>query len=137
MSFLIHHNRLYLVRLIMKLNKKELKEIIQKHSINVFLCSSSFEDRCFSIPKTIAELDNNITVNKIFYISDLDDKTRTNKDKLEEILNQKKNSSIELFMDTEKLNITFKNLCLAIDTFSKIKEPQNILIDATTFTHEI
>ncbi len=113
--------------------KMQLGQITKsiKDKIDVFICSSSFEERCFAVPAEAAML--NITSKLIFYISDLDDIIAQNADKLVAVLGDA-SRKIELQICDPALSL--KNMSNALSEVFSGENPQCYLLDITTFTHE-
>ncbi len=109
---------------------KQIKENI-KDKIDVFICSSSFEDRCFSIPSEAVKLD--ITSKLIFYVKDLDNKIVQNADKLVSILG---NDSQKIDLQINDPAQSFNNMNIALNKIFSKEKSQSYLLDITTFTHE-
>lgn len=95
--------------------------------IDLFLCSSSFEERCFAVSKAIST--KKINSSLIFYNHDQKDSILSNANKLKEILDKSELVSIHSNDPVFTLNKIFR----AINISSK---KMNIVLDTTTFTHE-
>lgn len=113
--------------------KIKLEHIVDniKEQIDVFICSASFEDRCFSIPNEAAKL--SIPTNVIFNVADLDDAIYKNAAKLVSILGEN-SQRYELSIDNPALSLYTMHLALN-KVLSKDKS-LCFLLDTTTFTHE-
>ena len=115
------------------MKKIKLNNIVKTlaDKIDVFICSSSFEERCFSIPKEAVKLD--IPSKLIFYVEDLESKINQNAKKLASILGD---SSHEIAIQINNPAQTLKKMSYALSEVISVEKPQNFLIDITTFTHE-
>lgn len=114
----------------MQIELGDLKEQINE-KIDVFICSASFEERCFIIPKAVKDLD--IPCKIVFYFNDLHEKISDNAKKLQETLGRN-SDKVDMLINnpTEMLLRMSKTLDVVI-----LKDnPQNFLVDITTFTHE-
>jgi hypothetical protein len=113
--------------------KKRLSEIRDaiKDRVDVFICSSSFEDRCFSLPNAVADLE--ITNKLIFYVKDLDNKIVHNADKLVSILGTDSRKYDLLISDPAQ---SLGNMSDALNSVCSEENPQCYMLDITTFTHE-
>lgn len=114
----------------MKIKLSAIKGVI-KDKVDVFICSSSFEDRCFSLPNAVADL--GITNKIVFYVKDLDNKIVHNADKLISMLGD----------DTQKYDLLINdpaqslgNMSDALNSVCSEEKPQRYMLDITTFTHE-
>lgn len=108
--------------------------ILNNHlnSIDLFICAASFEERCFSIPKKVAEIDPKYSL--IFYNDNEYEEIFENAKELELILGDKNCESIPI--STEK---PIENVVKINDKLNSIFNENaisNILLDTTTFTHE-
>jgi hypothetical protein len=102
-----------------------------ENKFDIFICSSSFEERCFSIPKEVSKIA--IPDSLIFYIDDLENKINQNAEKLETIFSgTAKQVAIKINDPVQ----TLKSMSQALNKVMSSDKPQNILIDITTFTHE-
>lgn len=114
----------------MKYKLKELQNNLIE-PIDVFICSSSFEERCFAIPENIKGI--NIPCKIIFYFNDLYDRITQNANKLQQILGD----------GSDKIHLTIgdpaqmvKRMSKSLDSVMSKKNNLNFLIDITTFSHE-
>lgn len=101
---------------------------VQKKSIDVFITSASFEERCFVIPNVMQNLANRFIV---FYNSNEVSEIVSNAQKLKTVLGEN--------CSTVPLNSDFpvKNYLSIASIIKEIENTRpNILIDSTTFTHE-
>jgi hypothetical protein len=99
--------------------------------LDVFICSSSFEERCLSIPEQAAKL--NIPSNIVFFVSDLDNKIDLNGTRLQSILGKSTKKYPLLINEPAK---SLKVMNSALDEVLNNEKQQNLLLDITTFTHE-
>ena len=108
-------------------NKNELNASLPVR-IDLFLCSSSFEERCFSSVQSISK--ERIQSSLIFYNHDQKDEITTNALKLNALL---PNSSLVQIHSNDPV-FTLNNIFKSI----QIEEDRdiNIVLDTTTFTHE-
>lgn len=115
------------------MNKIRLEQISEfvKEKIDVFLCSASFEDRCFSIPKMISKRDIQNSV--VFNVTDLDYKIAENADKLTAILGP---ASRRFELQIGDPAFSLKSMGVALNSVISKDKPQTYLLDITTFTHE-
>ena len=110
------------------LNK--LAEFIQD-KIDVFICSSSFEDRCLSIPQEASKL--KIPLILIFCVTDLESKIEQNAKRLALTLGVQ---SSEVAIQIDNPAQTLKTMSEALNKAVTDDKQQSFLIDITTFTHE-
>jgi len=117
------------------MNKIKLEQISEfiKEKVDVFICSASFEDRCFSIPQVATKI--GVPNNIIFYITDLDNKNIIieNTTKLASILGV---ATQKFELQTNEPAFSLKNMSMALSTVFHKDKPQTFLLDITTFTHE-
>jgi hypothetical protein len=99
--------------------------------IDVFICSSSFEDRCLSISQEAGKLE--IPLKLIFYVTDLETKIEQNAKKLASILGEQ---SFEVAIQIDNPAQTLKIVSEALNKVVSDDIQQNFLMDITTFTHE-
>jgi len=100
-----------------------------KYSIDLFICSSSFEERCLSIPFQISKID----YNKVFICYNANHTSNINNTKyLLDLFNKK---SVEIKFNSERPLSIAENFYLALK--NSLTSPKlNIILDITTFTHE-
>lgn len=97
----------------------------------MFICSSSFEERCFAIPEKIKDL--NIPYKTIFYFNDLHEKINSHANKLQSILGQGSDRVHLTIGDPAQM---VRRMSRSIDSVMSVKKELNFLIDITTFNHE-
>lgn len=112
-------------------NLNDFNSNIKTSSIDVFLCSASFEERCFIIPRVIK--DSEIKESFIFFNQNEVKSICTNAEELENLLKDKSNT-VSLNSDDAILN--YIKIMRVINEITHNYEVPNILIDTTTFTHE-
>lgn len=117
---------------LIKIKKDEISSSLKKH-YDIFICSSSFDDRCLSIAKSI----NDVKINEIIicHFENNYECANSNFEQLKGIfVNQKSNLDTIVFKKHDPL----RNFDLLHSTFSTIKFPESpdILIDITSFTRE-
>jgi len=113
-----------------KINLLDIQGVL-KEPYDLFICSSSFENRCLSIP-------NNISTDKIrraLILSNMDllEHIETNKIKLEDRFREK-GRVVEA--DTSNPLLAADNLRISLDQAIKDGVADSILLDVTSFTHE-
>ena len=102
-----------------------------KDGIDVFICSASLEERCFSIPKVINDLE--IQNKIVFYFDDLYESIKQNEKKIQELLGSTSETvNIQIGNPGQML----KTMGHTIDSLIQKEKKQKILVDITTFTHE-
>ncbi len=118
----------------MKIKLSNIKEALT-NKVDVFICSSSFEERCLSISRAIAPYASSSKI--VFYVDDLNeninDNINDNADKLYSILGD------DSCCVPIKINNPAKSLISmssALDDVLLENKQQNFIIDITTFTHE-
>lgn len=99
--------------------------------IDVFICSSSFEDRCLSIPREVGEL--GIPLKLIFCITNLESRIEQNAKKLASTLGEQ---SFEVAIQIDNPAQTLKTMSEALNKAVLGDKQQSFLVDITTFTHE-
>jgi hypothetical protein len=114
----------------MIVNLAQIKDSI-KDKLDVFICSSSFEDRCFSIPEQVAKL--KIPHHIVLFVSDLDNKIVSNAVRLQSILGE---VAMKYPLQINDPAISLNIMNSALDEVLTREKQQNILLDITTFTHE-
>ncbi len=113
------------------LNIKDLSFYL-KEGVDLFICSSSFEERCFTLAKEVAK-DFNPKKSLVFYNENEYQKIIENAKKLGDTLNVNSDDIIPLNSDKQIHNAIKINEELDL----KLKENiDTILLDTTTFTHE-
>ncbi len=114
-----------------KLHKDNFKDKVIQKSIDVFITSSSFEDRCFVIPRVMSGYPLKTAI--VFLNNNESDKIIFNA----EILSKEIGDVCELVpLDSDS---PIKNYIIIETILRKITSKQtrpNLLIDSTTFTHE-
>ncbi len=113
-----------------KIPLNKLAEFIQ-NKIDVFICSSSFEERCLSIPQEASKL--GIPLNLIFCVTDLESKIEQNAKKLASTLGEQ---SSEIAIQIDNPAQTLKIMSEALNKAVTDDKQQCFLVDITTFTHE-
>jgi len=113
-----------------KIDVKELQQSIIENSIDVFISSASFEERCFVIPNVI--INSNIDKKLYFYNSNEVASIKANATKLCGLDNI--SNKIELRSNDPVYN--YKQILKFIDELSESPIKLNILVDTTTFTRE-
>jgi len=113
-----------------KFQLDKLAEYI-KGKIDVFICSSSFEDRCLSIPKEAVNL--GIPLNLIFCVTDLDSKIEQNAKRIASALG---GQSYKVAIQIDNPAQSLKIMSEALNDVIHNDKQQSFLIDITTFTHE-
>jgi len=118
----------------MKIQKIQLSALGRKlpDPINLFICSSSFEPRCHSVPTAL----RNSNIGSVLILEALDLKQYTEK-AAERMRAQFSKSSKIVGVSTRDPLLTADNLGKAFLTALRQIRPRTILIDITTFTHEI
>ncbi|GAB2546678.1 hypothetical protein [Spirosoma aerophilum] len=108
---------------------KSISSVFSKESIDVFISSSSFEDRCFEIPR---HLDFEIKHTLIFFNSNEEQKIITNANLLTQLFHNNV-KSVDLSSDDPIGNyIKIHKSLLSIFSHKGL----NLFVDTTTFTHE-
>jgi hypothetical protein len=97
---------------------------------DLFLCSASFEDRCYSIPNVIQK--DKYLQSIVFFNADQRGKIQENAKKLSTILSNCR--LVELHSDNPVIVIS--RLSDSINQLSGTQMSIDVLIDVTTFTHE-
>nr|WP_293835173.1 hypothetical protein [uncultured Arsenicibacter sp.] len=116
-------------KLTLKSLSKQLKE-----SIDLFICSASFEDRCFSVAQNISKSAKKTKKIVIFYNTNEYNQIIINSGKLFDLFGNRA-QKIDLQSDNPISNVS-KIIKYFSEFFSTNKKPKNILLDSTTFTHE-
>jgi hypothetical protein len=117
--------------MMLSLKKSELNASLEH--LDLFICSSSFEDRCFSIAREVKKTHTNFK-SIIFYSENEYQEIIENAEKLSVLLEGCENIKVPL-----NTTAPLKNAVTINDTLNTIFENKvfgNILIDITTFTHE-
>jgi hypothetical protein len=117
--------------MMLSLEKSELTASLQH--LDLFICSSSFEDRCFSIAREVKKKFTNFK-SVIFFSENEYQEIIDNAEKLSSVLEGC--DSIKVPLNTTE---ALKNAVKINDTLNTLFENKifrNILIDITTFTHE-
>jgi hypothetical protein len=112
-------------------NFSDFRTNIKSSSIDVFLCSSSFENRCFVVPNQLKDL--NLTQSYIFFNENEVKSIWSNAEILNDLL-KTKNTLVALNSSDAILN--YIKIIKVLDEIFKAYENPRILIDTTTFTHE-
>lgn len=113
------------------IKESQLNDFFHQKKINIFISSSSFEDRCFAIANKISDI--NVKFNVVCRVIDFDSKIIENS----ELLIKKVNSKESIIIDLKISDPVFTFLKLAKSLISFFSdEPKQIAIDITTFTHE-
>ena len=112
-----------------KVKVSNISRSLQEASIDVFICSSSFEDRCFDIASNIKL---NIDHKFVFYNSNEDTKIIKNAKTISELLGENVRA-IALNSDNPIGN--FISISNAFDNVFLMNR-FNVFLDTTTFTHE-
>lgn len=99
--------------------------------IDIFICSSSFEERCLSIPQETVKL--KIPSVLIYYIEDLNDEITSNATRLKSLFGD---SSQQIAISINNPAQTLKRMSDALSAVISEEKAQNFLMDITTFTHE-
>ncbi|MCB2188937.1 MAG: hypothetical protein KQJ78_21155 [Deltaproteobacteria bacterium] len=116
----------------MKLDKVQLHMLDRalNQKFDLYICSSSFEERCLSIPKNI-DVHN---IGQAMILSNID---------LEKYVGGKKESLKKIFHEKITVDVCTNDPILTADNLDKYicnvvsnKNLRNILLDITTFTHE-
>ena len=100
-------------------------------SIDVFLCSASFEERCFIIPKLID--DSDIKESYIFFNENEVKSICANAVELNNLLAIKSNI---VALNSNDAILNYIKIMKVINEVTHNYKAPNILIDTTTFTHE-
>jgi hypothetical protein len=108
-------------------NKIAFNELLPKR-IDLLLCSSSFEERCFSAVQSI--IVERIKSALVFYNHDQKDEITINAKKLKKLLPNSKLVQIHSNNPVFTLNNIFNSIEIKSD------EDINVVLDTTTFTHE-
>lgn len=117
-----------------KLNGKQLTRAVQSSKIDAFICSSSFEERCFVVPNLINELKPKQIL--IFYNSNEVEEISINADKIIGI-SKNQSGSEKIKLNSEDPISNYMQVINAVENLiSQHKSKPNLLIDTTTFTHE-
>ncbi|MPM08893.1 hypothetical protein SDC9_55209 [bioreactor metagenome] len=110
----------------------EFQQHAKRDNISLFICCSSFEDRCFVIPRLVSKFKN--TKRVVFFNSNEAESIKINANKL---LNLAKKNTRLIELNSDKPISNYVNI---IQLFDEIKyefpNRPNITIDTTTFTHE-
>lgn len=116
-----------------KIELKNLESHLEK--IDVFICSASYEERCFSVANQLVEFD--IQHKIIFDVVDLENIIIRNAHKLAELLG-KDTSIVNLSISNPADSLSSMDLALSNIFPESVAdhEPKNYLIDITTFTRE-
>jgi len=112
-------------------NFSDFRSNIKSTSIDIFLCSSSFEDRCFVIPNQLEDL--NFSKSYIFFNENEVKNIRSNATKIDDIL---KKQSVLVPLNSSDAILNYVKIIKVLNEIIKDNENPNILIDTTTFTHE-
>lgn len=113
------------------IKENQLSDFFLQKDINIFISSSSFEDRCFAIANKISSI--NLHHNIVCRVIDFDNKIIDNSELLIKKVISKESKIIDLKISDPVF--TFLELTKSlIPLFSD--EPKQIAIDITTFTHE-
>lgn len=108
---------------------QEFKSVFNE-KIDLFICSSSFEERCFSLPNVIKDISPQQTL--IIFNKNEYQEIIYNADKIQ-VLFGKKTTKVAISSDEPIKSSQLINSSIE-DVFKK--KIDNILLDATTFTHE-
>ncbi|MCB0356835.1 MAG: hypothetical protein KDD40_07500 [Bdellovibrionales bacterium] len=103
-----------------------------KRKIDLFLCCSSFEERCFVIPKEIRKLKPKSTL--VFYNGDFNDSIKTNAEILKSLF---AGTCEKIELSLRDSTFTYTSIYTSLKYSFSNGKIQNILIDVTTFTHEM
>ena len=112
---------------------ENLKDIVG-FEIDLFICSSSFEERCFSVPNQIGEIGSRHSI--VFFNSNEYAEIQKNAEKLVQVIGQANERSVELVplnTDTQIQNAIKINDTLDAALDNRLN---SIVVDTTTFTHE-
>jgi hypothetical protein len=115
-----------------KLTSENLKKEIDKLGIDLFICASSFETRCFSVPNAVGRC--NISQVLLTFTTNESQKIIENSKELQTIL---KSDILTLPLDTDD---PIGNYNLLNETFHKVFDKDGqlvVLLDTTSFTHEM
>ncbi|WP_339695836.1 hypothetical protein [uncultured Marixanthomonas sp.] len=112
-------------------NFNEFSSNVNDLSINVFICSASFEDRCFVIPKLIEESD--VKESYIFFNENEAKSICVNAEELSNLLEIKSN---RVALNSNDAISNYIEIMRVINDITHNYKKPNILIDTTTFTHE-
>lgn len=108
---------------------KELFNYFEK-DVDLFVCCSSFEERCMSIPKHL----NLQSINNTILIEH-NNPSATQNLYTQELLKLFKNKTEHILIDRSNPILTADRLHSALSSM-KHKSPMTLLVDITTFTHE-
>lgn len=114
----------------LKYSYEEFTGQIRNLNIDLFISSSSFEDRCFVIPTLLTTIP--LKTAAFFYNNNEYLEVIENSEKLTQILS---NSNRHSLNSDHPVATHFKLLLFFKNALDKIKKP-NILFDTSTFTHE-
>lgn len=105
---------------------------VENVSIDIFICSASFEERCFVVPKLLSGL-NIIRKGYVFY----------NCNEVTEIISNSEDLKQQLKFESELISLNsndpvenYIRLMTVINEITHKYDSPNVLIDTTTFTHE-
>ncbi len=107
-----------------------LKNAFSEH-FDIFICSSSFEDRCLSVANSISPE----IFKRALILSNIDliDYVGTNKQKLERLFGRK---ALSAEVSTLDPLFTADSIRKCLETLCEGSETSKILLDVTSFTHE-
>jgi len=114
------------------MKKDEFSQIAKDDNIDVFISCSSFEERCFVIPKLALKFKPKSRV--VFYNTNEDENIRTNAQKLSQI--DKENTELIKLNSDDPIQNYLKIIQLFDQIANDYPNKPNLLIDTTTFTHE-
>ena len=99
---------------------------------SLFVCSTSFEERCLSIPRALAKFGIPHTTVVISFNEDYEEEAKNNLEQLREIFP----GATDCRLRTDNPIRTMDNLIHALDSAWGSKEEGPIFVDITTFTRE-
>jgi hypothetical protein len=109
----------------------ELEGLVEREKIEVFICSASFEERCFSIATVLKGYSFDDVI--VFYNDNEDTSIIENANVLAEILSP---LSQKVKLDSDNPVQNFAILYSKIEIIANKNISYKFLIDCTTFTHE-
>jgi hypothetical protein len=114
-----------------KYNHKDFIKEMEEKQFDIFLTSSSFENRCFIVPKLLHQIALKKVI--IFYNTNEVKEIIVNAENLVQIFQQ---NSVGVKLNSDNPIANFSIILEQIESLLKNYTKPNILIDTTTFTHE-
>ncbi len=102
---------------------------IDNYNIDLFICSSSFEERCLEIPLILPKIEYKL----VFYNNNESNSIIKNSKKIASLLGDKTNL---ISLNSDQPINNFSKITNSFENFIPSNRKLNLFLDTTTFTHE-